>query len=1615
MFDMFQRGADTQEKVNKYFQAKALKKPLLIGFGAKLTIALFDYYTVSTLDKRTREEKTTALLNVICAKYKNLHDIFNDDGYKALQFFFDIKAPIIKEVWHRTFDLSYQKGYLRRPYRTRFGLEAHFDRGLELLHSLIRLTALGFDLHEFLNDPHLNDPVNRYFSDTTAIVALLSYEIDRGNKTIREKVDAIVNENTGKLSIDILMALVQSQDAWAHELLGRTLLAAKLQEGLRQSIVELMDGGNTDTFRYLLKVILDNKLERFSSVVRGFDVWTGLPISAEKPATIRHYLEVINACVSDGKTKVYLESTNPVENYIALLCLSFYELEDGLAVIEQFLGHPNSAKRMIGWYWLSQARTFAAQMPAFVRHTDERTVDVLAYMLPCLWVDREKNNHHESSPGFVEHIRRIVEETPSKERQIAFPGITGMKQNYSHAQLYRYMLSTASTANSSVMFDKLCEYIEKMNVDTRIALISALAERGITTAKQQRTVLLAVGDKSDSVRYAANEQLKKLKLETDDYLELEGMLRFKADTLRKNIMLLLLRQKPEACLESVRRLSESEDANCRLAAEQLVQDMHAYSHFVHVMAEAKTIIGADSEIAVTQSEENGYGLYQPERLRHFDTFTERTSVNFHEAFPILDDFIEKVKTLSDLVSQHKNEIYEVEEYDGRCVERIYGADAWLAPFRNQDRRYILSDYPFADVFRHEIDRLFNEKELVQAIIFTEFSSATYADNNYKGMQKLYRTSGLENAYSKVRSIPYWHYIVTYLKAAFAEKNDPSNFEFFYGMALNILRELSDDKLTANDYPGFVYSWELKTDEQLRGGLYLFGRHQSISFWMESIHRMKLSETEFSRYFGLSCAYLKATHYQYGTYLPIATLVRAYRSDILGEDDVCFFLTRPKLRHLLYSATGQREDGMRFRRENSDLIPIVERVVDRIIDVELNRGEVPTTLSALAGQIGRCSGNHHFVRIVCAMDDRNYTRGYSFATDSSTKGQTLSYLLKHLYPAENDSADSLRQYPELGNLKMQKLINAVMYAPQWLAIVEEYLQIPGLRKAGTWFHAHLNEDFDNEKQAAIAHYSAIPPDEFQSGAFDPEWFNEALHEVGEKTFKMLYDAAKYIAGGSLHKRSQLFADAVMGKLNQAEIRERVSDKRNKDYLLALTLIPIENTTDALERYLFLEKFKKEGRQFGSQRQQSEKRACDIGIGNLARNAGYEDTNRFIWQMETRKLESVSKWFESVEVGGITVQVLFDEDGVASLQASKAGKQMASIPASSKKDPLFVEAAGVVKSLREQHRRAKATLERAMVCRDAMAADELNLLMQNPVLHPMLLKLLFISDGAVGFWREGQLMTVSGTPASVAGQIFIAHPYDLLQSGRWDDWQTHFCGEQIRQPFKQVFREYYCPTADELQEKTVSRRYAGHQIQPKKAARLATGRGWSTTEGLFKVYHREHIIAELFSGIVWFSPADIEPPVIEVIQFRDSNNGKPLDIASIPPILFSETMRDIDLIVSVAHFGAIDPEASLSTVEMRTALIRTLLPLMKLSNVHLEKSHAFIKGKFGEYNVHLGSGVVHMQAKGMLPIVPVHSGQRGRVFLPFADDDPKTAEILTKIIMLAEDVKIKDPKILDFIRV
>ncbi|HKB39029.1 MAG TPA: hypothetical protein VKD72_21495, partial [Gemmataceae bacterium] len=216
--------------------------------------------------------------------------------------------------------------------------------------------------------------------------------------------------------------------------------------------------------------------------------------------------------------------------------------------------------------------------------------------------------------------------------------------------------------------------------------------------------------------------------------------------------------------------------------------------------------------------------------------------------------------------------------------------------------------------------------------------------------------------------------------------------------------------------------------------------------------------------------------------------------------------------------------------------------------------------------------------------------------------------------------------------------------------------------------------------------------------------------------------------------------------------------------------------------------------------------------------------------------------------------------------------------------------------------------------------------------------------------------------------------------------------------------------EKEDSDRSRRYSGQQVNEKQAKALFSTRGWSTRDDISKLYRDANLVVRVELDYGYTTPADAAAPAVREAVFHRRGDWQRLPLASVPKVIFSEVMRDLDLVVSVAHVGGVDPEATQSTVQMRADLLRETCKLLKLENVKLENRHALIQGGYGRYSVHLGSGVVHKQPGGALCVVAVNAQHRGRLFLPFADDDPRTAEVISKVLLLARDQEIQDPTIL-----
>jgi hypothetical protein len=158
--------------------------------------------------------------------------------------------------------------------------------------------------------------------------------------------------------------------------------------------------------------------------------------------------------------------------------------------------------------------------------------------------------------------------------------------------------------------------------------------------------------------------------------------------------------------------------------------------------------------------------------------------------------------------------------------------------------------------------------------------------------------------------------------------------------------------------------------------------------------------------------------------------------------------------------------------------------------------------------------------------------------------------------------------------------------------------------------------------------------------------------------------------------------------------------------------------------------------------------------------------------------------------------------------------------------------------------------------------------------------------------------------------------------------------------------------------------------------------------------------------------------------------PLPLAQVPPLLFSEVMRDIDLFVGVASVGN-DPtwndggtdrrhadywqsysfgELSETAVTRRGVLER-IIPQLKIADrCTFSDRFLIVRGERRTYRIHLGSGNILMEPDNQyLCIVPAQRSKHDAVFLPF-EGDSRLSVILSKALLLADDLSITDRAIL-----
>ncbi|WP_071870756.1 DUF4132 domain-containing protein [Atopomonas hussainii] len=317
-----------------------------------------------------------------------------------------------------------------------------------------------------------------------------------------------------------------------------------------------------------------------------------------------------------------------------------------------------------------------------------------------------------------------------------------------------------------------------------------------------------------------------------------------------------------------------------------------------------------------------------------------------------------------------------------------------------------------------------------------------------------------------------------------------------------------------------------------------------------------------------------------------------------------------------------------------------------------------------------------------------------------------------------------------------------------------------------------------------------------------------------------------------------------------------------------------------------------------------------------------------------------------------------------------------------------------------------------------------------------------------WKDGELCDVGGNPVLVgnsqAAKVTLWHPVQA-EPQEVLAWRERIAQSKLVQPIRQAYREIYVSSCAEGEPDAVLQKFSGHLLRQFQLNALLQERGWSySLQGAwdgdnnplkelanwgvgveFEVVPKKEFLSAVGTTGAY---AYLESGGFGFHSLR--GECKRLALSEVPPLLFSEVLRDLDLFVAVCSV-ANDPDLGLvndpefgrymssalcgsldgMAIVRRDVLADILSRLSIAKRCKFEGCYLVVAGDLHTYRIHLGSSGVLVDGDKYLCLV---SGEKKKsslegVYLPF-EGDAVLELILSKAFLLAEDKKIKDPLIL-----
>ena len=675
-------------------------------------------------------------------------DIWEDqEYYNLLIYLFGNNADLVKYAWNKMPYKMYQSSYFRRSFR------APHSEHYVLLNQIILIRELMIFpcVYSYNGDENFNLSLEEQiiydneFVHNSSRFYVWSAAIDTGNTAIYQLIeDIIFNKHPeGKISQNIIKALLNSEQKKCWELVEKLLLAAQRQEGLRQTILEALDETSIGALEYMTNVIIEQKLTRFSSVVRAIDTWTGLGWEAEKESVIKNILSLADYYFKNPtEISSAVKSKNNNEVYMALWVQAVWDVEKTVPYLHELFDKGDTEKKCLAVKFATETADPYIQMPLYYKAVLDGNLEVLAFAgdpmstLLCANTETKFFINNGDYQEFFEKLHELTQKIEVKEKKFEGKIFSWLNVTFKKSDLYASMFYLVGEDTNKL--DLLLSYFEQFDLSLRellarnilrefycYSLSYATGKKKLkVTASQKEFAFKILKDRGEALVASGINVLLQDPLNTEEIMVFFDLFKRKGGVLRKKLVELVMEQEDGVVTPLVEELMNKGDLEQRAASLDIMLQLQKekrvssqITNWTQQYAERSKITEREQGLLdqihpsgdhTVLSEDNGYGFYDPNIVSTFALpkvepnsvyalATEKDKYGFTKS---LDDIKAAIKKLNDLFLQHKDHEYEADEWDGSVTTLLMG-NTFRQIKRNTDgftSEQLAENYPLHEVW-----------------------------------------------------------------------------------------------------------------------------------------------------------------------------------------------------------------------------------------------------------------------------------------------------------------------------------------------------------------------------------------------------------------------------------------------------------------------------------------------------------------------------------------------------------------------------------------------------------------------------------------------------------------------------------------------------------------------------------------------------------------------------------------------------------------------------------------------------------------------------------------------------------------------------------------------------